>query len=167
MAVTLVVALCPGQAKAQEAAEAFPRLRSSSTVIAGAIAAARDSSPTFQRLTEAVEAGGGLVFIEEGVCARGVPACLLLWLQRNGPDRMLMIRIDPKKSRGCDLVVSIGHELHHAVDVLNEPGVVDFPTLYSFMERTWRTSGQRFESDEAIAAGSAVHNEVKRAGRCR
>lgn len=157
----------PALADAQEAADPFPRVRSSSAVVAEAIAAAAAASPTFQRLVDAVAAGGGLVFIEEGVCAWGVPACLLLWVQRNGTDRMLMIRVDARKSRGCALVASIGHELHHAVDVLNNPKVVDFPTLYSFVERTWRTSGQRFETQAAIRAGIAVHNEVKRAGRCR
>ena len=73
---------------------------------------ARASSPTFQRLTGAVASGRGLVFIEEGVCAHGVPVCLLLWVQRNGAERVLMIRIDPRKSRVCALVASIGHELH-------------------------------------------------------
>jgi hypothetical protein len=42
-----------------------------------------------------------------------------------------------------------------------------FPTLYSFVRKFGRTSGQRFETDAAIAAGASVHNEVKRAGRCR
>ena len=168
--VILAVTLGAGraQAAAQEAADPFPRLRSSSAVIAEAITAAVAASPTFQRLADAVAAGGGLVFIEEGVCAWGVPACLLLWVQRNGTDRMLMIRVDPRQRRGCALVASIGHELHHAVDVLNDPKVVDFPTLYHFFERIGRkTLGERFETQAAIAAGIAVHNEVKRAGRCR
>ena len=165
MAVT--VGTGRAQAAAQEAADPFPRLRSSSAVVAEAISAAVAASPTFQRLADAVAAGGGLVFIEEGVCAWGVPACLLLWVQRNGTDRMLMIRVDPRKSRGCGLVASIGHELHHAVDVLNNPKVVDFPTLYSFAQRTGKTSGAPFETQAAIRAGFAVHNEVKRAGRCR
>ena len=166
-AVVVGFGLGDAPAAAQEASSEFPRLRSSSPAIAEAMAAAAASSPTFQRLSDAVASGRGLVFIEEGVCAGGVPACLLLWVQQNGANRMLMIRIDPRKSRGCALVASIGHELHHAVEVLDNPKVVDFPTLYSFVEQFGRTSGQRFETDAAIAAGASVHNEVKRAGRCR
>jgi hypothetical protein len=61
-------------------------------------------------------------------------------------------------------MAAIGHELHHAIEVLSDPAVTDYPSMlffYSKQGEQIRTS-HTFETPAAIEAGSAVADEIHR-----
>ena len=137
-----------------------PRIRGTSPAIAEAITHAQERSPTFKRLVDTISRSNGLVFVHQGVCGRGVRACLVLGLTHAGPYRMLHIRVDNKK-RGVDLMVSIGHELRHAIEVLSDPSVVDTPGIRQFYERLAPTNRFRFETQVAIETELQIDAELR------
>jgi hypothetical protein len=61
-----------------------------------------------------------------------------------------------------DLLALIGHELQHALEVLEHPEVIDVPTMEAMYRKIGiPIAGQRgFETSAARAAGTAVHSEL-------
>src|SRR4029453_8187101 len=115
--------------------EGSPRVRGSSPAISQAIDRAFERSPTFRDLVAAINRTDGIVYVHHGKCGRSVLACVLLAVTRAGSFRILHIRVDPRR-RGHDLMVDIGHELRHALELLNEPGIVDDITAHNFYQRS-------------------------------
>jgi hypothetical protein len=77
-------------------------------------------------------------------------------------NRFLRINIDRgKRDSDVDVMVSMGHELQHAVEALSEPGVTDSIGLYNFFDWFARHDGGRFETDAALHVGDAVRNELR------
>lgn len=138
------------------------RVRSSAPAVAAMIREASALSPTFRGLIETIEATDGIVYVEHGVCGRGVRACLV-GITTAGANRMVWLKIDARKI-GLELAVSVGHELRHAVEVLVDSDVTNTKTLYSFyIRQTQRGMTGAFETDAALEAGSAVRAELSRA----
>jgi hypothetical protein len=137
-----------------------PRVRGSSPAVAQAIEGAWEQSPTFKQLVATINRTDGIVFVHHDKCGRNVLACLLLGVTRAGSHRMLHIRVD-KRRRGLDLMVSIGHELQHAVEVLREPAVVDTASIRLFYERLAPTNRFAFETQAAIESGLKVDGELR------
>lgn len=141
----------------------IPRIRTTEPLIAAAIALGAERSTTFRRLTEAIGATDGLVYVEDGKCGDGtVRACLHMSLTVSGPNRLLHILVNPRRAPGCELTSSIAHELQHAWEVLTNPSVRSTPAMVSFLERIGPTGSGRFETTEAKRVGLAVEKEVCR-----
>ena len=143
---------------------AVVRIKTEDPEIARAIALAIDWSDTFRRLVEAIERTDGMVWIVRERC-HAMPACLLIYLEVSGPNRMLRIHVDPRQA-GLNLMESLGHELQHAVEVLGTSARTS-AAMYHFFDRqagAYRIGG-RFETNEAVEAGLAVGREVARARR--
>ena len=47
----------------------------------------RNSTVTFRRLNEMIDATDGVVYVEQGKCEPGVQACLLMTVMVSGPKR--------------------------------------------------------------------------------
>jgi hypothetical protein len=140
------------------------RIKTEDPEIARAIALAIDWSDTFRRLVETIERTDGMVWIVRGRC-HAMSACLLIYLEVSGPNRMLRIHVDPRQA-GERLMESMGHELRHAVEVLGTSARTS-AAMYHFFDRqagAYRIGG-RFETNEAVEAGLAVGREVARARR--
>lgn len=138
------------------------RVRSSAPAVAAMILEARERSATFRGLVETIEATDGIVYVEQGVCGRGVRACLV-GITAAGANRLVWLKVDARKI-GLELAVSVGHELRHAVEVLVDSDVTNTKTLYSFyIRQTQRGMTGAFETDAALDAGSAVRAELSRA----
>jgi hypothetical protein len=135
-------------------------VRGAAPELARAIEDASEQSATFQQLVAAIADAGGLVYVHHGTCGRNVRACLVLDIDRAGPFRILSIRVD-KRKQGGDLMVAIGHELHHVLEVLREPGAVDSTTIRLFYERVAPTERLSFETQ------GAIETELKVAGDLR
>jgi hypothetical protein len=135
-------------------------VRGTAPKLAGAIADASLRSATFRRLVEAVAAAGGLVYVHHGTCGRNVRACLVLNIRTAGPFRVLSIRVD-KRRKGRDLMVAIGHELRHVLEVLNEPSAVDADSIRIFYERTAPTARLSFETQAAIETELKIDGELR------
>ena len=140
-----------------------PRLKSSSVAVAAALSAGARDSATFRQLIGKIEETDGIVYIEEGTCLHGVRACLLHVVAISGDHRLLQIRIEPRKARGCWLVGAIGHELHHAIEVLSHANVRDGRAMLSLFGRLGPTAAAgTFETKAAIRTGWSVEREACR-----
>ena len=94
----------------------------------------RNSRRHSGELVADIGSAGGLVYVHHGICGRNVRACLVLNITQAGPYRLLNIRVDQRK-KGRDLMIAIGHELRHVLEVLNEPSAVDADSIRIFYER--------------------------------
>jgi hypothetical protein len=150
----------PEHVESSSPLQVTPRVRGTSPAIAQAITDAQERSSTFRRLVDTISGSDGLVFVHQGVCGRGVRACLVLGLTHAGPYRMLHIRVDSKK-QGLDLMVSIGHELRHTIEVLSDPSVVNTPGIRQFYERLAPTNRFRFETQAAIETELQIDAELR------
>jgi len=141
------------------------RIKTEDPEIKGAIAQAIEWSVTFRRLVETIERTDGMVWILRARCSGRMSACLLIYLEVSGPNRMLRVHVDPRQT-GDRLMELVGHELQHAIEVL-ETSVRTSAAMYHFFDRqagAYRIGG-RFETNEAVEAGFAVGREVARARR--
>jgi hypothetical protein len=141
-----------------------PRVRASSPAIAKAIEQALEQSPTFKQLVTAMTATDGIVYVHHGECGRSVRACLLLGVTQAGPNRILHIKVD-RRRRGRDLMVAIGHELSHAVELLNEPTVIDATTAQNYYRRNAAIDRYSFETEEAIEIELKIDKELRQWAR--
>ena len=96
-------------------------VRTTSPVLATLIRQASERSATFRALIDTIEASDGIVQVSEGKCRHGARACLPLTVTVAGPFRILfiLVRIDTRRA-DWDYMGSIGHELHHAIEVLSD-----------------------------------------------
>jgi hypothetical protein len=137
------------------------RLRTHSPTLAALIQEATERSTTFRGLVDTINASDGIVYVNEGDCGHGVGACLAD-VTAAGPNRILRVTVDIRK-RDRDLMGSIGHELRHAVEVLENPTVTNNAAMYLFYSRVGRRgTTTSFETEAAVEAGHAVRDEVRR-----
>jgi hypothetical protein len=119
-------------------------------------------SPTFRSLVEMIDATNGIVYVQRGNCGRGARACLVVAIQVAGPSRILRVLVKfPRERR--ELIAAIGHELHHAADVLANPAVTTTERMFFhfFNERQSMSITGRFETIEAVRAGMQIENELR------
>ena len=150
-------------AAAQEAPATTPRVRTSSPVVSAAIALGVERSPTFRQRLAEIEATDGLVYVEPGSCRYSSAAgCLVPNLVLAGPLRMLRVLVDLRKVAGCRLVVTIGHELQHVVEVLHDPSVRSSEAVYFLFARIGPAMSGPFETTAARYTSRSVDREVCR-----
>jgi hypothetical protein len=138
-----------------------PRVRTDNPIIAALIEEATNRSITFQRLVGAIQATNGVVYVQQGRCGHGRRACLPFSMAVAGPHRILRIvleRLEP----GREVIVAIAHELRHALEVLEEPGITSGDLMYFFYKSHGSWRGEAFETAAAVDAGNAVHQELRK-----
>ena len=145
---------------AHPAGDVGAQVRSTDAVIAALIAEAASLSGTFRRLIETIEGTDGIVYVESGACGHGVRACLMMNVTPAGNYRILRILIDMRQ-KPREVMGSIGHELRHAIEVLENRALVDTATVYLFYAQGSSSNSQPFETHAAIEAGYAVRNEIE------
>lgn len=126
-------------------------------------------SPTLRRLVDAIGRTDGVVYLTTGECQlRTLRACLLHTIVDTGNARYLWIRLGANADRK-ELVVSIAHELQHAVEVLSHPNVRSkraLLDLYRFgnpaADGSTIVAGpfRSYETTAAIDVGDAVRSEL-------
>jgi hypothetical protein len=165
MVSALMVTGLAGAARMAEAADetvstGSPHVRSSNLAIRALIVQATGQSATFRSMVETIDASESVVYVEEGTCGRGARACFTD-VTVAGAHRFLWVKVDVRKAN-LDLMASIGHELQHAIEVVNAPAVTSGATMFVFYlrEGSLRPTGA-FETVAAVKAGDAVHAEVK------
>jgi hypothetical protein len=138
-----------------------PQVRTSDAVIRALLTEAADRSRTFRRLIETIDASDVIVYVEWGHCGHGVRACLAMSVTPAGTYRILRILVDVR-DKPRDLMASIGHELRHVIEVLENRAVVDAATAYLFYAQgSFAGSDRPFETHAAIETGFAVRNEIE------
>jgi hypothetical protein len=136
-----------------------PRVRSSHAYLRAMIGEAALRSRTFRDLVAAIEATDGIVYVEHGACMKRVHACLMLDVTAAGSYRILRIMVDARQP-DWDVMASIGHELRHALEVLEDRSVVNNPSMFFFYAQTRDNKDRPFETRAATDAGDAVRREV-------
>jgi len=137
----------------------MPRVRSEYPRVVAAIALGIERSATFRRLIEAIDRSDGLVYIQEGRCGGSERACLHLSIV-SGPHRVLRVLVDPSRIAGGELTASIGHELQHALEALENPRIRTTTDVFNRFLLIGPTDSGRFETLKAWRAGLAVHREA-------
>jgi len=140
-------------------------------IVARLLDEAREHSATFRRLLETINDTDGLVYVEQGTCGAGPRACLLMTMRVSGPYRVLIIHINIRRDH-AQVIGSLGHELHHAIEVLHESGIRSAGQMFGFYARlagdpTLQMDRRTFETEAAIRAGDAVRAEFNASWRAR
>ena len=141
-----------------------PRVRILSPQMAHAFRDGISRSPTFLRLVDAINASDGIVYVEYGVCRSVARGCLLGSLNLAGPHRILRVVIR-KTQLADDLVVSLGHELQHALEVLSEPAITTSAEMRWLFQKIGIRSGNMFETYDAIRVGDEIRRELAASAR--
>ena len=131
------------------------------------ITTASEQSLTFRRMVQTINASSGIVYIEPGVCRHGVRACLVN-VTSAGRYRSLFLKVDITMAERR-LMAAIGHELHHAIEVLSDPAITDYSSmLFFYMKKVEGVSTTNaLETLAAIEAGHTVADEVGNFRRAR
>jgi hypothetical protein len=156
----LMLGVSPRVSASDKSIQAFPRIRGGTPAISQTISLAAERSPTFQSLVTTIEGTDGIVYVHRGQCGRQVLSCLLLAITKTGDYRMLHIKIDERR-KGHDLMVSMAHELRHAIELLTDPTVVNGTTAQNFYHRGAPPESYRFETDAAIETELRVDKELR------
>ena len=169
VALALVAeAILAGPRVSARAQETLPNLatpshvRSFSPSIASVIQQAGQRSATFRRLVETINASHSYVYVDEGECPHDDRACLVN-VAAVGPYRYMFVHIATRQA-DWDLMGSIGHELRHTIEVIDNPSVTSLRTMRSLYEWIGKQNFRNpnsYETDAAIAAGIAVRDEVR------
>jgi hypothetical protein len=136
------------------------RVRTEDPVLAALIQDASRQSTTFRRLVEAIAATDGVVYVVRDRCSPPLRACLVLSMTVAGPYRILRVIVDDRKA-DSDAVVSIAHELQHALEVLGHRDVTSGAAMYGLFERIGMWREHSFETDAAIQLEEAVRSELR------
>jgi uncharacterized membrane protein len=123
-------------------------------------------SSTFRGIVAAIGATDGIVYVEHGACTHSLRACLTLDVTAAAGYRILRVIVDARQ-RDWDVMASIGHELRHALEVLQNPALVDTASVYLFYAQGREANNHPFETRAAIDAGFAVRNELSSFARGR
>jgi hypothetical protein len=150
----------PALAATAQSDEARPsRVRILSPQIAPLVRDGLSRSPTLRRVVAAIDASNGIVYVEHGVCRGGSRSCLLGSLVLAGSSRMLRVLIQ-KTQLDDELVVSLGHELQHAAEVLGKPDVTTDADMRWLFRDIGIQYGGLFETKEAMRVGDAIRREL-------
>jgi hypothetical protein len=136
-----------------------PRVRSSHAYLRAMIEEAAQRSPAFRRLVAAIEATNGIVYVEHGSCVQGVHACLSLNVTAAGDYRILRVTVDARQP-DWDVMALIGHELRHAIEVLENSTLADKTSAFQFYAQHNHVKDRPFETSAAVEAEDAVRKDV-------
>jgi hypothetical protein len=85
-----------------------------------------------------------------------------------GPNRILRAAVDPwRADDSLELMASIGHELRHALEILEQPSLRDFDAVFHFYPREARHSDRSsfpfggWETPAAQRAGEMVLRDLR------
>ena len=149
----------------QQVVPAVPQpVRSHSATIVRIIDQASEQSATFRNLIAIIHAGNGIVYVEDGRCVGDIRACLVTVTPAKPDHRILHIRVDVRKA-DLDLAASIGHELHHATEVLRFPSVMSGAAMFLMFSRIGYPITRGFETRGAVKAGNTVRREMRAASQ--
>jgi hypothetical protein len=124
-------------------------------------------SATFQRLVRRLEELQGFVYVTSMVKLPATTEGALLHRIQETPDGSRCLWIIVRRDRFSAYRVGVlGHELQHAIEVLEDPGVRSPDDFERFLRRTHPgNDGQVFETDAALSAGDRVVSELARGHR--
>lgn len=142
-----------------------PHVRITDPRLRQLVAAGRSASPTFRSLVERLERSNVVVYLQSDVYGTPGVAGRLSFLSVVADTRYVVIRLTPLRSTVQQLAM-IGHELQHAVEVAERPGIVDAGSMYREYRRFGYLSdvngpGVTVETKAALQVGLRVSDELR------
>ena len=140
------------------------RVRPLDPSVKAVVEAGRHRSPTFQALIHRLEGGDVVVYLQYAQLRSGIHG-RLHFLSAAAGLRYVLVEL----SRGLDaprLIAIAGHELQHAVEILEQPEIVDRATFgiayerSGFKRRDFPDGGIGFDTAAAIVTGRQVWREI-------
>ena len=121
-------------------------------------------APSIRGLIDRLEALDVTVYIRVRAFAQPDLEGRVALLSVVGEHRYLVIELACPRTRLAQMA-TLGHELYHAVEIANEPSIVDARTLAAFYTRIGRRTDdwsgrQMFETDAAADAGVRARREL-------
>jgi len=145
-----------------------PHVRSEAVDLRALVQEGVARSATIARLVDRLQASDVVVYIEYGHAMPHDEAGGVSFMSATGGRRYLRIRIRWDLLRKHQLAI-LGHELRHAVEIAEAPGVVDASSLASLYQRIGVEVAHRphrcFDTDAAVEAGRQVMREVTESAR--
>jgi hypothetical protein len=129
-----------------------------------AVQAGRHYSPTFKALVDRLENGTLVVYVQYGQLQSGIQG-RLVFLSAVGQRRYVLVEV-ARQLDAARLIALVGHELQHAVEVLEQPEIVDGATFADAFSRTGfrrrhlADGGIGIDTTAAVVAGLQVWREV-------
>jgi hypothetical protein len=130
-------------------------------------AAGLSRSPTFRSLVERLDGSDVVVYVRTDVLGTPGVAGRLTFLSTVGETRYLVVRLTPLRSIVQQLAM-IGHELQHAVEVAENPAIIDADSMYREYLRIgylngMTESGVAVDTKAALEVGGRISDELRSA----
>lgn len=136
------------------------RVRSDSAVVVALLDSGSRGSATFKQLVLAIEGTDGVVYLRPGKCpGYKIKGCLLHTMSATPEHRYLWITLDPT-GRPIDIMVTIAHELRHALEILSDGSIRTGRGIVSFYYPNGNPGARTVETVAALATGAAVRHEL-------
>ena len=140
-----------------------PRIRPQDDRTTTSIGAGVARSASFRALVERIEASDVFVYVGMSPLLKSTMAGRLTWMTRAGGFRYVRAAISTGLSPD-QIIASLGHELQHVVEVIDDGSVVDEKSLESLYKRIGRRSyasvTAAWETVAAQDAGTRVRREL-------
>jgi hypothetical protein len=153
----------PVSAQTIDGCTTVPHVRTANDhILESLIVRGKSESQTFRDLVARVDGSDGIVYIVQGVCPYRMRACMLRTVQFIGTQRLLRVVIDVNDYDERDVIVSIGHELAHVMEVLDDQTIrTDAEVVMMYARSNSSAIGGVFETVAATAAGAAIRAEIR------
>src|SRR5262249_39075543 len=127
-----------GTSGVSAAADALPgnqaasgrHVRASNLDLIALIDQAGERSATFRSLIETINGSGSVWFVAPGRCGHGGRACFVSVTAADS-HRYMRVVVDTRKA-DWDLMGSIGHELRHTIEIIDQPSIRSNAGKYFF-----------------------------------
>jgi hypothetical protein len=148
------------------ASEAVPHVRGTGKFARAVVASAIRASLTIADLVQRLERSDVFVYVE--VAPIEVRTAKTILLAAPGPFRYLLVSIHIDQPPDQQIVL-LGHELQHALEIAEAPGVRDDAALAALYRRIgWMAGGaNKFETHLAQATGARVRRDLVARMRAR
>lgn len=141
-------------------------VRPTTAALASLVAVAMEESATFRQIVRTIEDSDAYVYVVEGDCGHGVRACFS-GVTIAGPRRVMRVTVAlDGDRRDWDLMGSIGHELRHTIEAIQDPTVRSNEAQFFLYERIgFRGTSKSRETTAAVETGNTVRAEIRRFAR--
>jgi len=162
--LTLLTLAAPRHSSADSIADSLANIRLTEPWLRQLFAAGMPRSPTFRSLVERLEQSDVVVYVQIDRLGSPGVAGRLTFLSAVGETRYVVIQLVPLRSVVQQLAM-IGHELQHAVEVAENPAIVDQESMYREYLRVGHLNGRtesgvRVDTKAAFAAGGRISDEL-------
>jgi hypothetical protein len=153
-------------ATAQDEEGTFTRVRAANPDIRRVIREAHDRSVTFRALVDEIQQSNAIVVMQFGLCAKGRIRSCLVSVEGDARRRHIRIILDMRPP-DYRFMATIAHELHHALEIVREPDVIDGASALRLYRRIAtgdcnRGLSETCETEAALGLEKQVLDELHR-----